>query len=349
MIKTFLYSVVLTLGISAQAQIGCRVASQTAQTPKENYTAAEVEAFVYKNNVLPGQIVQKIKARLDLFRLTDEDLGNAFLMNVFAELGPYPSRRRDQMVSEFLSPVFWHSYKQFETFAAKLPKGWPIRVPNLFGLSSLGFKADAYGYIHWDQAASKKFLELMRTDFSKTMGFDLLAANRKLALVDFLQSQLRGDKTRTLQDLKFESDNYMAAENRGHVFFPKVRASNISDHLALWHLTAPNKRLTIPSIGAENNVKVRAAITRALETHAALNPYELDSSMLAKVVYVFMTQPRALIRLASNGARNPDSFSNLLVTLAKENADLYPMIQKNEFAEFKVVADYWIRLLKDEN
>lgn len=220
----------------AWAQVSCKFSVNKSPPLETTYKQIEVVSFLRTQNILPEKWIQKIEQRSNLFRLQNEDMGNAILIHALSTLGTQPSRQKDLLVQRFLKPLFNHYLSEFQNFTSQLPKGWNLRVHNLFGLSRLGFIADAYGIIHWRQEDSAYFIQLMKTEFSKTMNFDLVAANRLLVQMAFLHSNLSGEKGMSLSQLKTASDQYLLAESIGHTFMPTIGEWDIANSAAQWHL-----------------------------------------------------------------------------------------------------------------
>jgi hypothetical protein len=206
--------------------------------PESHYKQQEVVDFLFANRVLPEKLIQQIQDRVSLYSLRGEDMGNSILIHVFAALGPQASRQRDVLIEKFLKPIFDYYQKEFEDFSLKIPPGVTHRIPNQFGLSKLGFAADNYGFIHWKQDSSLKFIQLMKAEFSKKLGFDLVRANRLLVQMSLIHSVLSGQQKMLLSEVKRASDDYLFAESNGHVFIPTIGEWDLPNIVAQWHLRA---------------------------------------------------------------------------------------------------------------
>ena len=240
----------LTISQVGQTQQLCRVsvkANSKAELPIK-HKEKEVLQFIKSHNIIPERILVPILERVSASRLLSEDLGNALLASTLSALGPRPSRQRDLLIQEFLAPLFEHSRSEFQNFTSQLPKGWPLRVHNLFELSKLGFKADAYGTIQWTNQDSVHFLNLMKAEFSKKSGFDLVAANRFLLQMAYLHASLSGDRKMLLSDLNAASNDYFLSEKLGHFFIPTVGEWSMADVTAQWQLQ-PTIHILTRSLG----------------------------------------------------------------------------------------------------
>lgn len=209
----------------SQAQVSCRTSINSKSKPELqiNYKEKQVVDFLRSHNIIPERILTPILERVSVFRYQNEDMGNAILASAFSVLGSRPSRQRDLLVQEFLSPLFDHYHTEFQKFTSQLPKGWSLRVHNLFELSKLGFKSDAYGTIEWRTQDSAHFLNLMKAQFSKKTGFDLVAANRLLVQMAYLHSSLSGSKKMSLSELKAASNDYFLTEKVNLLFILTIK------------------------------------------------------------------------------------------------------------------------------
>lgn len=236
--KIFICLTALSLSQVSQAQVSCRASVNSKSKPELqiNYKEKEVLHFIRSHNIISERILTPIIERVSVFRLQNEDMGNALLVSSLSALGPRPSRQKDLFIQEYLSPLFDHYHAEFQKFTSGLRKDIPGRVHNLFELSKLGFKADAYGTIQWRSEDSVHFLNIMKAEFSKKSGFDLVAANRLLVQMAYLHSSLTGDKKMSLSELKAASDDYLVSEQIGHQFMPTIGMWDIANATAQWHL-----------------------------------------------------------------------------------------------------------------
>ncbi|MFN9067743.1 MAG: hypothetical protein ACK5V3_10985 [Bdellovibrionales bacterium] len=235
LILLFLY---FSYQIPSWANKACFNEVSINKRPEANYKQLDISKFLEAHQILPERIINQIQNRVALYSLRGEDMGNALLIHAFAALGPQPSRQRDLLIEKFLKPLFDYYSNEFESFYSKIPPAVVRKVPNFFGLSKLGFTADAYGNINWSKENSLKFHNLMKKEFSKKMGFDLISANRMVIQMSLIHTARSGQLKMSLSEIKKASDDYFYAEALGHVFIPTLGEWNLSNIVAQWHLRA---------------------------------------------------------------------------------------------------------------
>ncbi len=344
----------------SQAQVSCgtSVNSKSKSELQINYKEKEVLHFIKSHNIIPERFLNPIVERVSAFRFQNEDMGNALFASALSALGPRPSPQRDLLIQKFLAPLFDHYQAEFQNFTSRLPKGWPLRVHNLFELSKLGFKPDAYGTIQWRAEDSVHFLSLMKAEFSKKSGFDLIAANRLLVQMAYLHSSLSGNKKMMLSDLKAASDDFFLAEKLGHTFIPTIGEWDLANVTAQWHL-----RATVNMLPKSLNGKIQvhggdglSSIEGITHDHSHLVRWRLGAvakslgfNVKSSETFQSDAQISKALERALKKATHADRemLGNTVFFFVHEPEPLQLFIQKNQFLKTPEQAQQFAKMMRE--
>ena len=239
--RAILFSLIIfSTGAVAQKSCSGQLGGKptTKATPRESYTMREVQEFVIKNRILRSDILEKLTQEVLLFRLNNEDMGNSLFIGVLDKLGPNPSRQKDLMIAEFLSPLFDHYLDQFAQFTNRQAPATITRVQNFYGLSEYGFKPDSYNAFFWNKSMSEQMISTMKPLFSQKVGINLAQVNRMLVQIGYLHSMLTHQNKMSLAELKIASNEFELSIGAGHSFIPTIGEWDISNINAQWYMTS---------------------------------------------------------------------------------------------------------------